>query len=260
MTPHRGCRAATDCCCAHPPTDGVAWRGRCCCASARSRRSRCFPRRDAARIRPAAGGGASRVGEGCPAWPFEEGAIAPRTADIRFIAENHNDWTGPTREQIVAVYDPAQFLWRNAVLVAGSKSGCHDYLYLRPEWPPPGDPHPELRLTFACGKFTDSEAYLFAQPKIEFPPFDDELAFRVARTGSCLRLREAPRDTSLVLDCLPDGTGVVVAGARKTLDGGLLATGAIDIFTGTVYGGWAVRVRTPSGVEGWVAHAYLDHD
>ena len=170
--------------------------------------------------------------EGCPAWPFKEGAIAPRTADIRFIAENHNDWTGPTREQIVAVYDPAQFLWRNAVLVADSKSGCHDYLYLRPEWPPPGDPHPELRLTFACGKFTDSEAYLFAQPKIEFPPFDDELAFRVARTGSCLRLREAPRDTSLVLDCLPDGTRVVVAGTRKTPDGGLLASVAIDIFTG----------------------------
>ena len=53
--------------------------------------------------------------------------------------------------------------------------------------------------------------WLLLPPKIEFPPFDDEIAFRVARTGSCLRLREDPGEGGRVLGCLPDGERLLLA-------------------------------------------------
>ena len=82
-------------------------------------------------------------------------------------------------------------------------------------------------------------------PKIEFPPFGkEEIAFRVARTGSCLRLREDPGEDGRVLGCLPDGERLLYAGGG----GG-----------GSTHIEW-VYVRTEDGAEGWVSARYLDRD
>ncbi len=47
--------------------------------------------------------------------------------------------------------------------------------------------------------------WLLLSPKMELPPFDDAIAFRVAGTGSCLYLRERPDPEAAVRDCQPDG-------------------------------------------------------
>ena len=83
-------------------------------------------------------------------------------------------------------------------------------------------------------------------PKIEFPPFGKEgIAFRVARTGSCLRLREELGEEGRVLHCLPDGERLLYAGGA-----GPLRVAHIE---------W-VYVRTEDGAEGWVSARYLDRD
>ena len=88
-------------------------------------------------------------------------------------------------------------------------------------------------------------------PRIEFPPFDNELSFVVARTGGCVDLREQPGEGALALDCLPDGTRVSLscgAGCNTSphlssyLDHTLL------------------RVRTADDLDGWVPFDYLDHE
>ena len=53
--------------------------------------------------------------------------------------------------------------------------------------------------------------WLLLPPKIEYPPFAEEIAFRVARTGRCLRLREKPGKDGRVLACLPDGERLLLA-------------------------------------------------
>ena len=52
--------------------------------------------------------------------------------------------------------------------------------------------------------------WLLLPPVIEFPPFSDVIAFRVAGTGSCLRLRAAPEVASEIIGCLPDGARLVL--------------------------------------------------
>ena len=112
--------------------------------------------------------------------------------------------------------------------------------------------------------------WLLRPPKIEFPPFNDEIAFRVARTGSCLRLREEPDADGRVLDCLPDGerllftdSGVEVEQDRRY--GGpasphsSIALEHYDPPASTPLRVW-VYVRTDDGAEGWVSHGYLAHD
>ena len=104
--------------------------------------------------------------------------------------------------------------------------------------------------------------WLLLPPKIEFPPFSDANAFRVARTGSCLRLRETPEETSETKDCLSDGARLVLTEAKDrahaaphpavVLSGSRSRPGGGDLT-------W-VHVRTEDGAEGWVSHDYLEHD
>ena len=130
-----------------------------------------------------------------------------------------------------------------------------------------GDSHRERWF----GLYIDGGGYhrwlLLLPPKIEFPPFSDEIAFRVAGTGSCLRLRAAPGEASETTDCLPDGERLALteppnassqdpeqqwptqphpAVAWTQSEGGSQST-------------W-VHVRTADGAEGWVSHDYLEHD
>lgn len=90
--------------------------------------------------------------------------------------------------------------------------------------------------------------WLLLPPKMEFPPFDDEIAFRVTGTGSCLFLREQPDADATIRDCQPDGARLRFVELEETLGPGL--------YRGPVW----IRVRAASGAEGWVAHEYLEWD
>lgn len=117
------------------------------------------------------------------------------------------------------------------------------------EW---GATREELHATF---NFYDGAHFLWApwhmQPKMEFPPFDDELGFRVAGTASCLNLRKSADEESAVLSCLPDGTRVTLGQPRERTREGEPYPNAV---------GDRVYVRTEDGLEGWVSSAYLDYD
>ena len=115
--------------------------------------------------------------------------------------------------------------------------------------------------------------YLLLPPQIEYPPFSEEIAFRVARTSSCLRLREEPGEGSRVLSCLPDGERLLFAErgaeAERALEERRLSTRhppPHPSVSFAVPGAWFdanntwVYVRTADGAEGWVSHDYLDHD
>ena len=108
--------------------------------------------------------------------------------------------------------------------------------------------------------------WLLLPPKIEFPPFSDEIAFRVAGTGSCLRLREAPGEDSETQDCLPDGTRLVLSepNASSHDPEQLWPTQPHPAVAWTQPEGGSqstwVHVRTADGAEGWVSQDYLEHD
>ena len=106
-------------------------------------------------------------------------------------------------------------------------------------------------------------SWLLLPPKIEFPPFGDEIAFRVARTGSCLRLREEPGEDGGVLRCLPDGARLLFA--ERDAEAGETERYSNSPHPSLAVRGewplhWWVHVRTGDGAEGWVNHHYLDHD
>ena len=92
----------------------------------------------------------------------------------------------------------------------------------------------------------------------------EEIAFRVARTGSCLRLREEPGEAGRVLACLPDGERLLFA-ERGAEAGEFASSPHPSLSTAdrrTYFGAdtaWAY-VRTEDGAEGWVSHDWLDHD
>ena len=151
-----------------------------------------------------------------------------------------------------------------------------------------GDSHRERWSHFFVYWGQGRISWLLLPPKIEYPPFSEEIAFRVARTGSCLRLREKPGE-GRVLGCLPDGERLLLAdrgepGPDPKPDAAPYAS-LFAVQTGIAprypdpgpdadpYDSWLphpsiallgssqwVRVRTEGGAEGWVSHDYLDHD
>ena len=130
------------------------------------------------------------------------------------------------------------------------------------------DDPPERWFTIATPDGSWS-TWLLLPPKIEFPPFSDEIAFRVAGTGSCLRLRAAPGQASKITDCLPDGARLVLTEPSEPphdiwgIDGhsrlqphpAVAWTKPPDHAKST----W-IHVRTEDGAEGWISHDYLEHD
>ena len=160
------------------------------------------------------------------------------------------------REEIVGLYDAHEDRWPAAVLPSGSVYGEYDWLY--PSW---GATDGELRLTFAGGGARSGASFLLLPPRIELPPFSDGFAFRVTRTGRCPDLREEPSDEGAVLDCLPDGTRVVLNHPPDQAEEDWLRQLAVAPWSGDDdccnYG---VFVRTEDGLEGWVAHDHLEHD
>ncbi|MCY3886754.1 MAG: hypothetical protein OXG19_03485 [Chloroflexi bacterium] len=111
--------------------------------------------------------------------------------------------------------------------------------------------------------------WLLLPPTIEFPPFPDVIAFRVAGTGSCLRLRAAPGQESETRDCLPDGARLVLTAPAETPPYLVRDPGAPPSQPHPAVALWYpgddprmtwVHIRTEDGAEGWVSHDYLEHD
>ena len=190
-----------------------------------------------------------------PAGAFQLGTIASPTGSDRFFVETYRRLQD-VREEIVALYDAHEDRWHTAVLISTSLYG--DYDYLRPSW---GASDRELRLTFAGGAHTSGAPYLGSQSRIEFPPFSDEFPFRVVGTGSCLYLREAPGEEGAVVDCLPDGTRVVLRHSQEwTKQDGWRHPSLAWWQASDHCCSFGTYVRTEDGLEGWVASDYLDHD
>ena len=164
------------------------------------------------------------------------------------------------------VYDAAEDRWRGP-----SDVGWGPFWW--------GDSHSER--WFSIGYWGEGDVdWLLLPPKIEFPPFAEETAFRVAGTGSCLRLREEPDDESRVLDCLPDGERLLFAERDAERIGDRDTEGALrsphpSVSEGNekiservdgprrieVWRRWLwVYVRAEDGAEGWMSHDYLEHD
>ena len=168
-------------------------------------------------------------------WPGPEPAP---TAGDRYFGYAHR------------VYDAVEGRWRGP-----SDVGWGPFWW--------GDSHRER--WFSMGYWGEGGySWLHLPPKIEFPPFSDEIAFRVARTGSCLRLREEPGEKGRVLRCLPDGARLLFAERDAEADEAERHTGSPHPSLAETGGEWPLRwwvyVRTGDGAEGWVNHHYLDHD
>ena len=165
------------------------------------------------------------------------------------------------------MYDAAEDRWygmSNASAVRGSTGAYVSRLGFG-WW---GDSHRER--WFGLSHYANQNPvphYLLLPPKIEYPP-SDEIAFRVARTGSCLRLREEPGEEGRVLACLPDGARLVFAErdaeAKRAFEEerrgrpnpSVSGTPGERFYASKAW----VYVRTADGVEGWVRHDWLAHD
>ncbi len=98
--------------------------------------------------------------------------------------------------------------------------------------------------------------WLLVQPTLEFPPFSEELTFRVVGAGACVELRRASGDRA----CLADGTPVTYAGAENvTPVAGLFPADITDQDGGLDYDqeGLLLWVRTDGGLEGWIRTEHL---
>ena len=144
------------------------------------------------------------------------------------------------------VYDAAEDRWRGP----GQAWGWLSW------W---GDSHRERWFQYPIYTGAKAQSWLLLPPKIEFPPFTEETAFRVARTGSCLRLREEPDEESRVLDCLPDGERLLFVERDGEPERYVPGELALHPSISSTRGVW-VRVTTEGGTEGWVSHDYIDYD
>ena len=182
-----------------------------------------------------------------PLWA--QGPVPAPTGDGRYFAY-----------EFAGVYDAARDRWISPGFALPSDSPPHAYQETFRNWGPVlwAETHDELRYgsgewdtVLREGWFGGVFEWALLHPRIEFPPFDNELSFVVARTGGCVDLREQPGEGALALDCLPDGTGVFLNyDARWSARPNPLSS-ANDTL---------VRVRTEDDLEGWVPLDYLDHE
>ena len=153
------------------------------------------------------------------------------------------------------VYDAREDRWLGPAFVGDGRFG----------W---GDSHRDRWFTITPYWGEGRLTWLQLPPVIEFPPFSDVIAFRVAGTESCLRLRAAPGLASEIKGCLPDGARLVLTEPTEPPPDRAGCYGppsrphpavAWSCPLGTPPTTW-VHVRTEQGAEGWVSHDYLEHD
>ena len=95
-------------------------------------------------------------------------------------------------------------------------------------------------------------SWLLVQPKLEFPPFSEDLSFRVVGAGACVELEREDGDRA----CLADGTPVTYAGGERVKHDGVTYVDGefVDQDGGLAPDseGLVLWVRTDEGVEGWI--------
>ncbi|MBA4179189.1 MAG: hypothetical protein C0506_01235 [Anaerolinea sp.] len=116
--------------------------------------------------------------------------------------------------------------------------------------PPWGINSTEIRFTLPHGGHGGGDRGKFLSPRIEYPPFENRLAFHVSGTGSCLNLRALPSLSAEITDCFPDGSRVALADPTPGPPHGTLAAWFADETL------W-IHVRAADGHEGWVSSDYL---
>lgn len=188
-------------------------------------------------------------------WPRREAMVTAATGSDRFFAGRYRLFADGGAEESrdgVALYDALSGRWRLVAIRTyqpGADVFGDPFFYLIPFWPAAGGER-ELAMVVRGHRFRGGGMTELNRTALEFPPLEEEFAFRVARTGSCLRVRESPGEDQAIVDCLPDGTRVVVSEGRPDMRDVAWAVGDLD---------W-IHVRTDAGVEGWVARRFLDHD
>ncbi|MCY4640623.1 MAG: SH3 domain-containing protein [Chloroflexi bacterium] len=189
--------------------------------------------------------------EGLVHWPpMREAMVTGTAGSDRFFAGRYQLRGAGSMEEArdgVALYDTLSGRWHLADIrryQPESDAWGDPLFYLYPFWPDHAGER-ELAMVVATHRFRGGGPIFLNRTALELTPFSEELAFRVARTGSCLRVREGPGEGRAIVDCLPDGTRVVLARG--------------PFLPGESWLEW-VHVRTDTGVEGWVAHRFLDHD
>ncbi len=101
--------------------------------------------------------------------------------------------------------------------------------------------------------------WLLLPPKIEFPPFSDEIVFRVIGSDeTCQDLRAEPQTSGAIVGCASGGDRLTLAVPEDVPEAGC----GITCYPSArnVYDGWFVYVRTEDGVEGWISLESLEHD
>ncbi len=114
-------------------------------------------------------------------------------------------------------------------------------------------PHPDHHGGSLCG------VGVTPPPKIEFPPFDDDIHLKVAADGGCLNLRDLPLTTANVITCLPDETSMTVTEVSLTEVPSYFSSLEPFVISVSYSDGnrWA-HVQTDTGQEGWVSAEFLD--
>ena len=167
--------------------------------------------------------------------------IAPSIAD----AGRYFVYTGL---RSIHLYDATEGRWGLPVVSENAS-----VRFVLPFW---GVDHREMRFTFGplFWKAGGCHSLIMIPPKLEFPPYDDTLTFRVAGTASCLYLRAEPGGDRTVRDCLPDGTRLLLSESSEWVEA---SPAARDPSVAWWERPW-VYVRTDDGAEGWVALEYLE--
>ena len=175
-------------------------------------------------------------------WSVWSGLVPAPAGDDRFFSYDR-----------LTVYDAVEDRWATAHLVPGSSGPGHHN--------PWGATDREMRFILDHAGHGGAHQHFAGSPRIEFPPFSNELRFRVHGTANCLHLRTEPGTEGELAACLGDGTRVLLSQSQEWA--GSAEYGRHPSVAPFYYeAGWdvGVYVRTADGLEGWVAHAYLELD
>ena len=118
----------------------------------------------------------------------------------------------------------------------------------------------EMRFALTHGGHDGGGIGVLLGPKLEYPPFDDSLRVRVAVSGTCLNLREAPSLAAPVLECLETGTLLTL----ENEPGDSTAESPVQALGGVLgHYNWQdqqsfARVVTDGGNAGWVALEFVE--
>jgi hypothetical protein len=116
----------------------------------------------------------------------------------------------------------------------------------------------EMRFALTHGGHGGAPIGVLLPAKLEYSPFDDRLRVRVAVTGTCLNLREAPSLESAVLECLEAETVLTLEPGEYSGESPAQAFGgALAHYNWQEQQSFA-RVRTGGGTAGWVVLQYLE--